>query len=786
MVGLPLRSHVRGFVFATSLLATAAGLQAGPAVAMTRVTNSPDGIGRPGDALGQPLRLLGDTLAVAAPHSVIVPYATTGVVEIYRHQVSGWESEATLKPDLVANDEGFGTFTLLGQDIVVTTCHCGVDQYVYTFERSGSTWSQTNRFPTSFSGMALSGTTLAVTTPNTADIYIHSGANWVPQANLALQLPAYATTHGVAIDGDIAVVLHSQGTSITRESYASFFSRSGVAWTLHETFDLGMYSPFFPGPLAASVSGETAIIDSIDLGQLGTPETVRVFNRNAGVWSQQGVLDPGAPFTANGAVAMDGDLAVVGSSADTVLGQTSGGTAYVFARSDGVWSRVDHLYDPAVDDNYAFAAAVAISGTRIAVGSPGAYAAAGGQTGKAILFEPNTGTWHIVANLDHGNAQANEAIGRGSALSGTTLLAGAPDAVGSNPAAAGAAYVFEKLAGVWTQQVKLAPTSPQTQGFGTSMALQGDTAAVGAPYDNTDGAAYVYTRASGDWPLQQKLTGAGASEYFGQAVMLDGNTLAAGAPVDITGSRPGAPPGAVYLFSRSGTTWSPQAVVQPSDGSADDEFGFAVGLSGGALLVGSPRADVGIETDAGAAYVFVYNGTSWVPQAKLLAPSIASSAGFGVSVALRGDTAVVGAGKEDPRSSPRGAAYVYRRTGNTWAWQATLAPVIAGPIPGSYGNMVALSDSGNTLLVGAPFALGANGTTQGAAYVFLNDGTSWQPASVLGASSQTLPYPGATFGISAGFSGDDAVIGSPTDGASGAVYVTSVGDHLFADGFETP
>lgn len=784
MVSPFLRSPIRCCVLAAaSLLATAAGLQVRPVAAMTRITNSPNGIGRPGDWLGQTVKLVGDTLAVAAPNSVVVPYATTGAVEIYRHQASGWESEATLRPDQIANDEGFGLNTLLGQDIVVATCHCGSNQYVYTFQRSGSTWSQTNRFSTPFSGMALSGTTLAVTTTNTADIYIHSGANWVLQANLASQLPANHWMQGVAIDADVAVVLHSQGSSITREAYASFFSRSGSAWTLHETFDLGMYSPFSSGAFAASVSGETAMIDFTDIAGGGTPETVSVFNRNAGVWSQQGVLDPGAPFSASGAIALDGDLAVVGSAGDTVLGQFGGGTAYVFARSAGIWSRVDHLYDPAVGDSYRFGAAVAISGTRIAVGSPGAYAAAGGRTGKASVFEPNAGTWQIVANLDHGNAQANEAIGRSSALSGTTLLVGAPEALGANPAAAGAAYVFEKLAGIWTQQVKLTPTSTRTQGFGTSVDLEGDTAVVGAPYDYPTGAVYVYTQGSGDWPLQQMLPG-GGMQAFGYSVSLDGTLLAVGAPSDSSGTIHAAPQGAVQLFSRSGISWSPQFTIQPNDAEMDDEFGLSVSLSGNTLLVGAPRADVGIETDAGAAYVFFYNGSSWVQQAKLLAPTVASLAGFGVSVALQGDTAVIGAGKEDPGTSVRGAAYVYKRTGTVWSWQATLAPAIAGPIPGSFGHTVSISDSGSALVVGAPFALGADGTAQGAAYAYVNGGTGWQASSVFAAP--ILPYPGATFGISTDFSGDDLVIGASTDGASGAVYLTSVGDHLFADGFETP
>lgn len=753
-------------------------LSVGSALGMTRVTTTQTGLARPGDLFGQNVKIMGDTLAVSVPDGEAVAGVKSGAVEIYRRQPGGWQLEAALQPGVPVNDMFFGGSLALGTDIVVAGCGCTSGGNVLTFERSGTQWTQTSQMQVSSAGgsdgITLSNGTLVVTGATSVGAYIRSGTNWILQQDLAPQLPAGHQPYGASIDSDSILVLHTQGSSITREAYASFFTRSGGVWTLHETFDLGLWnlnSAFF-----TALSGDSALV-SLESGT--SQDGVSVFARTGGVWSAHGILDAGAPYHGI-SLAIDGALAVVGSSGDTVLGHPAGGTAYVFANSAGVWSRIDHIYDPAVGSNFQFGFAVSISGNSIAVGSIGAYTS-GGQTGKASVFEPDSGSWHDVAELSRDAAHEHEAFGQGVAMSGSRLLVGAPSAVGSNPNAFGAAYLFEQSGAGWTQQARLTPTSNQTQGFGGAVALDGDTAVVGANYDQLSGAAYIYSRNGTNWPLQQRVIGSGSGmDYFGMSVSLRGDLLAVGAPgVAATN----APAGTAYLFSRSGVSWSPQAAIQPADTSMGDEFGYSVDLSGADLIVGAPRADVGIETDSGAAYVFTFNGATWEQQARLVAPLVAASAGFGLSVALEGDTAVVGSGGEDASSSARGAAYVFKRNGVTWSWQATLAPPIAGPIPGSFGHAVALSTDESRIAIGTPTALADDSSVQGAAYVFGNDGAGWESLVKLQASLN-WPFPGASFGTSLDFSGNDVVVGSPSEGINGAAYVTSVGDVIFANGFD--
>ena len=132
--------------------------------------------------------------------------------------------------------------------------------------------------------------------------------------------------------------------------------------------------------------------------------------------------------------------------------------------------------------------------------------------------------------------------------------------------------------------------------------------------------------------------------------------------------------GAAYVFTRSGTSWSQQAELTASDAAANDNFGSSVALSGDTALVGAYDKTVGGKRGAGAAYVFTRSGTSWSQQAELTASDAAAGDWFGNSVALSGDTALVGAyGKTVGGQNSAGAAYVFTRSGTSWSQQAELS-----------------------------------------------------------------------------------------------------------------
>jgi hypothetical protein len=204
----------------------------------------------------------------------------------------------------------------------------------------------------------------------------------------------------------------------------------------------------------------------------------------------------------------------------------------------------------------------------------------------------------------------------------------------------------------------------------------------------------VFVRSGTTWSRQAKLTAAahGFQQSLGTSVALSGATVVAGAPDN----------GTAYVFVRSGTTWSRQAKLTGPVGSS---FGYSAALSGATAVVGSPTEN----SSTGAAYVFTRSGSTWAQRAKLTADDGAADDFFGNSVALAGATAVAGA---PGRNSFTGAAYVFTRSGSTWAQRAKLTAAHGAPND-SFGNSVALS--GRTAVAGAPFT----NANAGAAYVFV-------------------------------------------------------------------
>ncbi|WP_132000263.1 FG-GAP repeat protein, partial [Dokdonella fugitiva] len=366
-----------------------------------------------------------------------------------------------------------------------------------------------------------------------------------------------------------------------------------------------------------------------------------------------------------------------------------------------------------------------------------------------------------------GDAQTGDQLGYSVAVSGDTAVVGAPYEDGEGNTA-GAAYVFVRSGGSWSQQAKLVAGDPQANDyFGVSVALDGDTAVVGAHYEDTGGAnagaAYVFVRSGGSWSQQAKLVAgdAQADDWFGWSVALDGDTALVGAPREDDG---GSNAGAAYVFVRGGGVWSQQAKLVAGDAQLGDQLGWSVAFDGDTALVGANGED-GAGTDAGAAYVFVRSGASWEQQAKLMAVDAETNDQFGLSVALDGDTALVGAYGE---SAFAGAAYVFVRSGGGWSEQAKL---VAGDAQSGdqFGWSVALD--GDTALVGAN-GEDERGTDAGAAYVFVRNGGSWtQQTKLVAGDAQVSDW----FGWSVALDGDTVLAGAngEDDGGSnaGAAYV---------------
>lgn len=421
---------------------------------------------------------------------------------------------------------------------------------------------------------------------------------------------------------------------------------------------------------------------------------------------------------------------------------------------------------------------------------------------------------------------------------------------GSGLKAVSSAFTIQ--GGLAVQEVK-SNTVKSDQGFGVSCAIDatGTRMIVGAyrdPYNATAvvGAVYIYRNDGGVWVQEAKLFGdtQNNSDLTGYAVDInaDGTRVAFGShgvDIDVTPDC-----GIVYVYVRSGTTWTREAGLTALDRLASAQLGTSVSISanGDRIVAGAPYDDNRGYGDIGAVYVFVRSGTSWTQEAKILSPDVANGNVFGYSVSVSDDGVwiVIGAAGNDYAGAESGLFYTYYRTGSTWNYEYTLVPAdaTAGDLVGA---SIAISGDGTRIAIGAPFAtrngqsqigavwvyykpttawvleskiqpsdsaagdnlgwglgLNYNGTqlvvgatnhdsvmNAGSAYVFKRSGNTWTQVANLVSPS---PASGAGFGRSAAITADGSKVlvgaighGAPTYNFSGAAYVFDMGYHTSTD-----
>jgi hypothetical protein len=382
-----------------------------------------------------------------------------------------------------------------------------------------------------------------------------------------------------------------------------------------------------------------------------------------------------------------------------------------------------------------------------------------------VTIDPTISATQTVQGTD---TTSPDNFGISVAVDGDTAVIGARWDKHSGLQEAGSAYVFTRSGTTWSQQAKLTAGTDAavTVQFGHSVAIDGDTVVIGAIYDDQPGedncgAAYVFTRSGTTWSQQARLVAgdATADDWFGNSVAIDGDTAVIGAYADDPAGTPNA--GAAYVFTRSGTSWSEQAKLIAGDPGYSADFGLSVAVSGDTAVIGTPENNNVGGTNAGAAYVFTRVGTSWSEQAKLLAGDAADDDRFGWSVAVFGDTAVIGARNDDHAGGgDAGSAYVFTRSGTSWSQQAKLT---AGDAAGNdfFGWSVAVD--GDIAVIGAT-GNDAGAPQAGSAYLFRRSGTKWsEQAKYLGP-----PNSDARLGRSVSVSGETALAGAHEDTGGGS------------------
>ena len=610
-------------------------------------------------------------------------------------------------------------------------------------------------------------------------------AQFVPQGGKLIGPGALGTAgqgSSVAVSGDGSTAIVGGPADSSGAGAAWIFVRSGNGWVqqggkLTAAGASGGAIPARIGTSAAiSFDGNTAIVGAP--GDDGGAGGAWVFTRTGSAWSRQGGKLLGA-LAVNGfggarqgqsvGISWDGNTAIVGGPLDS-LGT---GAAWVFTRSAGTWTQ----QGPKIVSTTSVGEA--LQGWSVALSGDGTTAIVGGiydydNAGAAWIFVRSGNAWVQQGYKLYGiDATGGANQGWSVALSydgGTAIMGGPGDGSGT-----GAAWTFRRTNGIWSQEtLKLVGTGASgsaSQGTSVALSSDGNTALVGGPGDSAGtGAAWVFTRSPDSWSQQGgKITGSGAAngdygagEGSALALAADGTIALIAGPTDNGGA------GAVWSFSRSGSSWGADGekfLGTDARGNASQGTSVALSADGGTAVVGGPTDSTG----RGAAWVFTRSGASWrnIP-GKLVADTGLSSGGRSVTMSGDGTTCVIGAPGD---SGGTGGAWMFARGDSLWTRRG-------GKIRGSgsvdtaggaaQGTSVAFSGDGLTLIIGGP---GDNGG-RGAAWVFARNGLSWiqQGSKLVGSGGAGRARQGTSVALSA--DGRTALLGGPSDSSgAGAVWV---------------
>jgi hypothetical protein len=399
----------------------------------------------------------------------------------------------------------------------------------------------------------------------------------------------------------------------------------------------------------------------------------------------------------------------------------------------------------------------------------------------AVMFSDLTGgtvqTRHVKLRvvspefkLTASDGADDDRFGNAVSISGDRCIVGAynDNDMGNN---SGSAYIFEWNGTNWIEQAKLtASDGADSDCFGSKVSINGDRCVIGVWSDDdkgyNSGSAYIFEWNDANWIEQTKLTASDGTEwdYFGSSVVISDNRCFVGASND-DWNREGS--GSVYVFEWDGTNWNQQTKLTASDAGYDDLFGCSVDVSGDRCVIGAYN-DNDMGNNSGSAYIFEWNGTNWIEQAKLTAFDGDSSHNFGCSVGISGDRCVIGALDDDDNGFGSGSVYIFEPNGTNWSLQTKLT-ALDGVAGDNFGCSVSIS--GDRCVIGARYD-DDNGSQSGSAYIFEWNGTNWIQRDKLTASD------GASvdqFGCSVSISIDSYIVGAVFDddigSQSGSAYV---------------
>ncbi|MFN0123257.1 MAG: putative Ig domain-containing protein [Blastocatellia bacterium] len=742
------------------------------------------------DYFGSAVAISGDVAMIGAPGDD----TDHGSVYLYTRNGATWTQTKLTAADGAAQDNFGWSVAIDGNTAVVGAPGDNNSRgSLYVYEKSGGVWGQTQRLEAG-DGLAndkfgvsvsLAGTTIAggayqhdwAAGANQGAVYLftRNGATWTQKQKLTAVDAAAGDEFGWRVSlNDAKAAIGAPGASGNGAADAGavyVFMRDGNLWKQEARLTANDTTVNDRLGSAVALSGQNLIAGAPgdDFPGKSDQGSAYAFRFNGSTWTQDGKMSwsNGEAVDLFGhAVAIDGDVAVIGAYFDDHGTSGDQGTAFVFRRlANGSWSRIEEITAADGLSGDWLGAAVAIDGATIIAGASG-Y---GANDRGAAYVHTITGDWgfqQMIKGADAGaNGGSNDEGGYSVAIDGDTAVIGAPGQRIGNSFNVGAVYIFTRVAGVWTQAKKLtAANGAQDDRFGESVGLDGGRLAVGAPGCDAPGksdlgAVYVYNRAGGAWNLDEKLTPAytAAGAGAGHAVAVRGNEVVAGAWMDDKSGLLDV--GSITVFSKGGAGWN-SAYIQPGDGFLWSRFGSSLAISSDRLIVGAPGDTLG----KGAAYVYKSNPGDWIftMEKKLTASDGVTGDQFGCAVGLDDNRVIVGAQFADTlNTNEMGAAYLYRRSGATWPFEQKITGDNPNAPGAHFGHAVAIS--GRRVLVG----LAPSGT--GECREFRYDGASWNKEQVL---DDLVSLKFGRDGFAVAISGETAIYGNPdTGGNEGAGFI---------------
>ncbi|MCK6446459.1 MAG: FG-GAP repeat protein [Planctomycetes bacterium] len=384
------------------------------------------------------------------------------------------------------------------------------------------------------------------------------------------------------------------------------------------------------------------------------------------------------------------------------------------------------------------------------------------QTGASITLD-----WSETTTISPASGQFQDFFGSALAFDGDTLAIGAAQRATSAGADSGAVLVHRRNGSAWTLEQEIVPPAfSANDRMGTSVALFGDVLAAGAPTHwvspTSVGVVRIYERSGATWSLQQELSLA-AARAFGASADMDGDTLVVGDP-DANTTVIGE--GNVTLWVRQGSVWTFAALLTGDAGTVPlAHFGTAVALDGDRLIVGAPSDDVGTQSRAGRAYAFERTGTTWNLAATLQTSTPNSEDQFGSSVAINGDLVAIGAtNRRGTLGQTLGTVSVYRWQGASLTLETEVSPLDmkqGGDM--DFGSAVALTPT--QLAVGTPMD-DMNSGSSGSVYLYRDSGGTWVESEKL-----VTKTPSGAIGRALEFAGNSVIVGAPSGSLTGQVHV---------------